>query len=71
MYESTYFYNNKYRQLLTSLVSLLVLLRTFPSVCIHLYPSNGVQLFFFVEEQFTPINFQESHLQDPRDLLGA
>ena len=72
MYESTYFYNNKYRQLLTSLVSLLVLLRTFPSVCIHLYPSNGVQLFFFVgESNSPPINFQESHLQDPSDLLGA
>ena len=38
----------------TSFVSLLVLLRTFPSVCIHLYLSNGVQLFFFVGESNSP-----------------
>ena len=70
MYESTYFYNNKYRQLLTSLVSLLVLLRTFPSVCIHLYPSNGVQLFFFVGEQFPPYKFSRIVLTRSTRPLG-
>ena len=71
MYESTYFYNNKYRQLLTSLVSLLVLLRTFPSVCIHLYPSNGVHLFFFVGEQFPPYKFSRIALTRSTRPLGC
>ena len=55
----------------TSLVSLLVLLRTFPSVCIHLYPSNGVQLFFFVGEQFPPYKFSRIALTRSTRPLGC
>ena len=31
----------------------------------------GCSCFSLLESNFPPINFQESHLQDPRDLLGA
>ena len=31
----------------------------------------GCSCFSSLESNFPPINFQESHLQDPRDLLGA